>query len=119
MSGLDIAALVVIFVLICLVASVIVVLGSLPGKIARGRGHPCPDAVNAASWIGLATGIFWPVAFIWAFLPVPARAAAASADGAGGGDALAELRRRVKVLEAASARPGSGSPADTAGSASC
>ena len=77
MSGLDIAALVVIFILVCLIATVVVVLGSLPAKIARKRGHPYPDAVNAASWIGLATGVFWPLAFIWAFLPVPARAGAA------------------------------------------
>lgn len=50
MSGLDIAALVVIFVLICLAPVIVVALGTLPGKIARKRGHPCPDAVNAASW---------------------------------------------------------------------
>ena len=47
MSGLDIAALVVIFILMYLVARVIVVLGSLPAKIALKRGHPCPDA----SWL--------------------------------------------------------------------
>ena len=73
MGALDAAALVVIFILIIAVAVVIVALGTLPGKIARRRGHPCPDAVNAASWIGLATGVFWPVAFIWAFLPIPHR----------------------------------------------
>jgi len=118
MSGLDIAALVVIFVLICLVATIVVVLGSLPAKIARKRGHPCPDAVNAASWIGMAAGgLLWPVAFVWAFLPVPARVAAAPGDGAAGADQLAALRARVEALEAASA--GAGPRADAAGSASC
>jgi len=107
MSGLDIAALVVLFTLVCLVAAVIVALGTLPGKIARKRGHPWPDAVNAASWIGLATGIFWPVAFIWAFLPIPARAGNAPGEGAATADALAELRQRLETLEAASAKPGS------------
>jgi hypothetical protein len=71
MSGLDIFALVVIFFLIILVAAIIVVLGSLPGKIARKRNHPYPDAVNAASWIGLATGVLWPFAFVWAFMTPP------------------------------------------------
>jgi uncharacterized protein DUF3302 len=56
MGALGVVALIVIFVLIIAVAAVIVILGSLPGKIALKRGHPHPDAVNAASWIGLATG---------------------------------------------------------------
>ena len=68
---LDYVALFVIIFMICGAAAVIVALGSLPGKVARKRGHPWPDAVNVASWIGLATGVFWPIAFIWAYLPVP------------------------------------------------
>ena len=49
---LNVFALLVIFFLIIAFAAVIVVLGSLPGKIALKRGHPHPDAVNVASWIG-------------------------------------------------------------------
>ncbi len=98
MSVLDGAALVVIFIIIIAIAAAIVALGSLPGKIARNRGHPYPDAVNAASWIGLATGVFWPVAFIWAFLPVGAGGSAA-AGGAPGAE-LAEMRARLEGLEA-------------------
>jgi uncharacterized BrkB/YihY/UPF0761 family membrane protein len=71
MGALDVVALVVIIFLIIAFAAVIVVLGGIPGKIARKRNHPYPDAVNAASWIGLATGIFWPIAFIWAFMTTP------------------------------------------------
>lgn len=103
MSVLDGAALVVIFVIIILIAVVIVALGTLPGKIASKRGHPCVDAVNAASWIGLATGVFWPVAFIWAFLPVPRNRGDQSA---GTGAELAEMRQRLAALEAATAKPG-------------
>jgi hypothetical protein len=103
MSVLDGAALVIIFVLVILVAVAIVALGTLPGKIARKRDHPYPDAVNAASWIGLATGVFWPVAFIWAFLPVPGNRGDRSADT---GAELADLRRRLGALEASSAKPG-------------
>jgi hypothetical protein len=80
MDALDIVALVVIFLLIILFAAVIVVLGGIPGNIARERKHPYPDAVSAASWIGLATGVLWPFAFIWAFLPVPSRPAEQAAN---------------------------------------
>ena len=51
------------------VAAIIIYLGSLPGRIARARNHPQVDAINAASWIGLALmGVGWPIAFVWSFL---------------------------------------------------
>ena len=109
MSGLDIFALVVIFFLINAFAAVIVVLGTLPGKIARKRGHPHADAVNAASWIGIATGILWPFAFVWAFLPVP-NGGKVPTDSS----ELAELRQRLEALEAATEN----SDSQTAGDAS-
>ena len=44
------------------------VLGSLPGKIADGRGHPQADAIRVAGWLGLLTmGLLWPFALIWAY----------------------------------------------------
>ena len=95
---LNVAALVVIIGLICLAATVIVQLGTLPGKIARKRNHPQADAVNAASWIGLALGIFWPLAFIWAFYSAP-----------GSSSEIAELRARLDALEADSSPEGSAS----------
>ena len=102
---LDKAALFIIFMMIIMLAAAIVYIGSIPGKIARGRNHPWPDAVNTASWIGLATGVFWPIALIWAFLPVPVKSAAASSEASGddsGSKAeLDDLRKRVADLEAA------------------
>jgi len=95
---LDYIALGVVFFLLVLITAAIVVLGSLPGKIARRRGHPWPDAVNVASWIGLATGVFWPVAFIWAFFPFPERSRQGSAESAV--DTMA-LEKRIASLEAA------------------
>ena len=100
MGALDIAALVVIFLLIIAVTVAIVMLGSLPGKIARKRGHPYPDGVNAASWIGLATGVFWPLAFIWAFVPVPARRSEAGSSASSDNTELTAVRQRVEALEA-------------------
>ena len=48
MNPLDLIALIFIPVMIIFAAAGIVFLGSLPGKIARKRQHPWPDAVNAA-----------------------------------------------------------------------
>lgn len=98
---LSYVALFVIFLLLVLVAAQIVLLGSLPGKIALKRGHPWPDAVNAASWIGLATGVFWPVAFIWAFLPIPQRSATSAAESGPSSADTKTLVERVATLEAA------------------
>jgi hypothetical protein len=65
----DIFAFVVLAVLLATVVVIIVVLGSLPGWVARKRNHPQAAAVNIAGWLGLATfGILWPLALIWAFM---------------------------------------------------
>ena len=96
---LDAVALFFIFFMIIVAAAVIVAVGSLPGKIARRRGHPWPDAVNVASWIGLATGVFWPIALIWAFLPVPSSGGAATAGATGPNADLASLQAKLAALE--------------------
>jgi hypothetical protein len=97
---LSYVALFLIFSLPLLVAAQIVVFGGLPGKIARKRGHPWPEAVNVAGWIGLVTGVFWPVALIWAFLPIPQRVQESS-DGTTQPSAEAtDLAARVASLEA-------------------
>jgi hypothetical protein len=68
----DAFAFVVFAVLIVAAVVVIVSLGQLPGQLARKWGHPQAAAVNAASWIGLATGgLLWPLALIWAFIIPP------------------------------------------------
>ena len=64
-----IIAWVVLAVLFLVFVAAIVYLGSLPGNIAKKRNHPQADAIQAASWIGLALlGLGWPIAFVWAFL---------------------------------------------------
>lgn len=100
---LSYVALGVIFFLLVLITVAIVLIGSLPGKIARKRGHPWPEAVNAASWIGLATGVLWPVAFVWAFLPIP-QCANEHTDGRTPSGNAAELASRMASLEATVAK---------------
>jgi hypothetical protein len=65
---LDAFAFLVFAVLIFVGVAVVVNLGKLPGQLAQRRDHPQAAAINAMSWIGIATGgLLWPVAFIWAF----------------------------------------------------
>ena len=65
---LDIFALVVIALLIAVVIWLVVLLGNLPGDIARKRNHPQSDAISALGWIGLITmGVGWFIAMVWAY----------------------------------------------------
>ena len=66
--ALDIFALVVIALLIGVVIWLVVLLGNMPGEIARKRNHPQAEAITALGWIGLITmGIGWFVAMVWAY----------------------------------------------------
>lgn len=56
MSGIDIFAWVVLLVMIATIVVVFVVLGILPGKIARQRLHPQAQAIQVASWLALIFG---------------------------------------------------------------
>ena len=65
---LDIFALVVIALLIGVVIWLVVLLGNMPGDIARKRNHPQSDAISALGSIGLITmGVGWFVAMVWAY----------------------------------------------------
>ena len=65
---LDIFALVVIALLIAVVIWLVVLLGNLPGDIARKRNHPQSDAISALGWIGIITmGVGWLIAMVWAY----------------------------------------------------
>ena len=41
-------------------------LGSLPGRIARSRGHPRATAISICGWLGVLIFVIWPIAFLWA-----------------------------------------------------
>jgi len=83
---LDIFALIVITMLIAVVIWLVVLLGNMPGDIARKRNHPQAAAITALGWIGLITmGIGWFVAMVWAYYKP--------------GAADSDLQQRVKDLE--------------------
>jgi uncharacterized BrkB/YihY/UPF0761 family membrane protein len=74
MSFLDVFAVVVLLVAVAAGLAILVILGIAPGYVARRRGHPWAQAVSVAGWITLVFGLaFWPLAFIWAYVDVPAR----------------------------------------------
>ena len=65
---LEIFALLVLLVLLAAAVAVWVIIGMLPGRIARERNHPQAEAINVCGWCGVLTmGILCPLAFIWAY----------------------------------------------------
>ena len=97
---LDFVALGSILFMLVLATVAIALIGSTPGRIARRRGHPWPEAVEAASWVGLVTVLAWPLAFVWAFLPLPARPGGESPEDSPPDSDLAILKDRIAELEA-------------------
>lgn len=83
--ALDIFALAVMALLIGVAIWLVVLLGNMPGDIARKRNHPQAQAISVLSWIGLVTGIGWFIALVWAYY-VPAVA-------------HADLQQQVEDLE--------------------
>lgn len=60
---------------VMLVILAVVVFGSIPGHVARRRGHPNAQAVTICAWVGIFTfGIFWLVALVWAYVTPSTRA---------------------------------------------
>jgi hypothetical protein len=71
MSGLDIFALIILATIVLTVVVALVILGGLPGKVARDRKHAQADAIAVAGWLGILTlGVLWPLALIWAYTRV-------------------------------------------------
>lgn len=105
MDGFTIFAWIVLTILFLVVVVLIVWLGSMPRKIALKRNHPQVDAINAASWIGLALGgIGWPIAFVWAFLSSgPIGSASVGSDqnvsDSSSAEEIRELKQQIGSLE--------------------
>ncbi len=91
---LNILTIVVLIALVALIGFIVVFLGTLPGKIAKGRNHPQTEAINVASWLGIITlGVLWPFALIWAYIRPREQSAVE------GSEKLAGLESRVESLE--------------------
>ena len=90
---LDIFALVVIALLLGVVIWLVVLLGNMPGDIARKRNHPQSQAISALGWIGLITmGLGWFIAIVWAYYKPETSAAVEQ-------DTENDLRQRIADLE--------------------
>jgi len=74
MSGLDIFAVIVLVVAVASGIAILFILGMAPGYVARRRNHPWAQAVSVAGWVALIFGfVLWPLAFIWAYVDIPAK----------------------------------------------
>jgi len=73
---IDVFAVMVLIVAIASGVAVLLILAIAPGHVARRRGHPWAEAVAVAGWVTVLFGfVLWPLAFIWAYVDIPARPA--------------------------------------------
>ena len=64
---LEIFALIVLVVLCAAFIWLLVVIGNIPGNMAREARHPQAEAISWLAWLGLLTlGVGWIVALVWA-----------------------------------------------------
>ncbi len=89
---LDILTITVLIALTVLAGVVVVILGTLPGKIATRRHHPQAEAINVASWLSIITLGLWPFVLIWAYIRPGEPSAVATSE-------LTSLGSRVEALE--------------------
>ena len=77
MELIDFMTLVIIAIVVASTVAFALWLASLPGKIARERGHAQAEAVNVAGWLSLLTCFTtWPFVLVWAyFRPIAVRMA--------------------------------------------
>ncbi len=63
---LEIVALIVLGVLVIAAIALVVVIGRIPGDIARRANHSQAEAINLLAWFGLLFGgLGWVLALIW------------------------------------------------------
>jgi type VI protein secretion system component VasK len=60
-------ALAVLAMMVAMFVAIFVVLGSLPGQIAKKRGHPNAKAIQIGGWATLLLAVVgWPFVLMWA-----------------------------------------------------
>ena len=90
--------LIILCVLPILLAYVIYRLLSLPGEIARSRGHPQAEAINVCGWMGVVTLVSWPIALVWAYLRSNRPIGIDSETGSGDASVAAKIQEASKRL---------------------
>jgi len=90
MTGLDVAALLVLAIVVVTVVCLLVALAIVPGRIAQKRQHPQTDAIRMSGYFGILFAPLWVFAFIWA------HTRAATFEVA---SAVANVNERITTLE--------------------
>lgn len=73
--SLEIASLLLILFAVIIIVWGIAVVHTLPGKIAKKRGHSQVEAIEVTSYLGLLVFPLWMAALIWSYLvPVKLKA---------------------------------------------
>ncbi len=110
-TTLDWVALGIWIVVILVVIYGIVAIHDIPASVARKRGHPHVDAIEAAGWVSLfMLHVLWPFLWIWAFYYKP-EIEEEKLSEMKRADALMEaMQKRLSALEA---RDAESTPTDT------
>lgn len=103
MTALDFMALFSIAMMVVIGILIFVVLGSLPGQIAKKRGHPNATAIQIGGWATLVFAMVgWPFVLMWAFMgeanPRDDRAGSENADDSAS-RSVRDLAHRLTALE--------------------
>ncbi len=78
----------------------IVAIHDIPAKIAKKRGHPHHDAIEATGWVSLfLLHALWPFLWIWAMTYDPKKEAQKVSDTDLLKEELQTLKDRILVLE--------------------
>ena len=93
MTVLDVAALLILAIVVVAVISLLVAVAIVPGRIAQRRHHPQTDAIRMTGYLGILFAPLWLLALIWAYTR-PGTFEMESAV-AGVNDRLASLEARV------------------------
>jgi hypothetical protein len=104
MTALDIMALFSLAMMVVMFVGVFVFLGSLPGRIAKKRGHPNAKAVLLGGWATLILAVVgWPFVLMWAMADQHPKQAQEDASGERPSDGLEqqllELTQRLAAVE--------------------
>lgn len=103
--SLEIASLLLILFAVIIIVWGIAVVHTLPGKIAKKRGHSQVEAIEITSYLGLLVFPLWMAALIWAYL-VPVKLKATVETRAKDKPAASEaLPATVQVGEAQTGQP--------------